>query len=370
MKHQITLVGGQLLPVLVGIKEFSPNKIHFIVSEESKSKICLIEPFLIGKTFSENICNPFSFSSIKSTCEDVLNQIAQADEVQFNLTGGTKIMVLAVQSLILERKLNGFYINQDDTLLILPTYQIENLSCKISVKEFLEISGHKMSSSKTMADFANEDFKAIDEIDKFSVTHDKLILEINSKIRKTYDKLSKIPRAGQLEINKSAKFIWTDKSIAVEVSGKEVFKILSHKVRSLFFHASWWELIVAREISLWSKVKELLIQCELPFKTDTMITKNEIDVLVNLGGKLIFIECKSGMVKQEDINKMRIVKDTYGGIISKSLLVCRFLPTSTILEKCKELNIDVFSSYKGRTLINPLSKLLDTLDALEKKLTI
>jgi hypothetical protein len=238
------------------------------------------------------------------------------------------------------------------------------------VKEFLEISGHQLSSSKTMSDFSADDFKSVDEIDRFTLSYDKLILQINSKVRSSYDKLSKIPTAGQLEINKQAKLIWTDKSISVELHEKEVFKIQSPNVRSLFFHASWWELIVAKEISLWSKAKELLIQCELPFKTDTLTTKNEIDVLVNLGGKLIFIECKSGMVKQEDINKMRIVKDTYGGIISKSLLVCRFMPTPTILEKCKELNIEIFYCFLGKNQINSLSKLIDTLNKLEKKLAI
>lgn len=370
MKHQITFVGGQLLPVLVGIKEFSPEKIHFIVSEESKSKISLIKPFLTGKSFSENICNPFEFASIKLACEKILHKMENGDEVQFNLTGGTKIMVLAAQSIILERNLNGFYINQDDTLLQLPSYSIQKLTSQISVKEFLEISGHQLRSSKTMSDFSSDDFKSVDEIDKFTKSHDKLILQINSKVRNTYDKLGKIPTAGHLEINKQAKLIWSDKNITVQLNGKEVFKIQSPNVRSLFFNASWWELIVAKEISLWSKAKELLIQCELPFKTDTLTTKNEIDVLVNLGGKLIFIECKSGMVKQEDINKMRIVKDTYGGIISKSLLVCRFMPTPTILEKCKELSIDVFFCNAGRTTVNPLSKLINALDKLEKKLTI
>lgn len=370
MKHQITFVGGQLLPVLMGIKEFLPDEIHFIISKESKSKISLIKPFLKEKTFSEYICNPFEFASIKSTCENILNKIEQEDEVQINLTGGTKIMVLAAQSLILERNLNGFYINQDDTLLQLPSYSIQKLTSSISVKEFLEISGHHLSSSKTISDFSAADFKSVDEIDRFTMSHDKLILQINSKVRSTYDKLSKIPKAGQLEINKQAKLIWTDRSIEVVLNGKDVFKIQSPNVRSLFFHASWWELIVAKEISLWSKAKELLIQCELPFKTDTLTTKNEIDVLVNLGGKLIFIECKSGMVKQDDINKMRIVKDTYGGIISKSLLVCRFMPSSTMLEKCKELNIEVFYCYLGGTHVNNLSKLRFSLDKLEKKLMI
>ncbi len=51
-----------------------------------------------------------------------------------------------------------------------------------------------------------------------------------------------------------------------------------------------------------------------------------MDIIINTERKLIFIECKSGLVKQEDINKMRIVKQTYGGIISKSIPVILELP--------------------------------------------
>jgi len=140
--------------------------------------------------------------------------------------------------------------------------------------------------------------------------------------------------------------------------------------RNLFFNASWWELIVAKEISRWPKAKELLIHCELPFKTVAGVTKNEIDVLINLGGKLIFVECKSGNVKQEDINKMKVVKDTYGGVISKSILVSRFKPSASIVEKCKEVNIDIFYCFAGKVPVNPLGRLLPMLDRVEKKLMI
>ena len=230
MKHQITLVGGQLLPVFVGIKEFNPDKVHFIVSEETKDKINLVKSFLTGKTYSENICNPFDFISIKTTCQKILNKLESTEEVHFNLTGGTKIMVLAAQSLIHEQNLKGFYINQDDTLLVLPSYEIQKLLSQISVKEFLEISGHKLSSSKSMTDFSADDFKSVDTIESFSITHDKLILQINSKVRGTYDKLSKIPTAGHIEINKSCRLVWTAKSISVELQGKEIFKIESPKI--------------------------------------------------------------------------------------------------------------------------------------------
>lgn len=370
MKHQITFVGGQLLPVFVGIKEFSPDKIHFIVSEESKNKISLLKPFFTDKVFSEKQCNPFDFTSIKTKLTDILEKIESSDEVQFNLTGGTKVMVLAAQAIMQEKNIKGFYINLDNTFLQLPSYEIKKITSEITTKEFLEMTGHKISHSNVLSDFSNDDFKSVSAIESFSLSHDKLLLQINSKIRKSYDKLNKIPTNGNLEINETCKLNWTANKISVMHTGKEILKIDSPNSRSLFFNAGWWELTVAKTISQWTKAKELLIQCELPFKTDINSTKNEIDVLVNIGGKLIFVECKSGIVKQEDINKMRIVKDTYGGIISKSLLVSRFMPSTTIIEKCKELNIEVFFSFVGRNQINSLTKLINTLDKLEKKLTI
>lgn len=373
MKHQITFVGGQLLPVFVGIKEFSPDKIHFIVSEESKNKISLLKPFFTDKVFSEKQCNPFDFTSIKTKLTDILEKIESSDEVQFNLTGGTKVMVLAAQAIMQEKNIKGFYINLDNTFLQLPSYEIKKITSEITIKEFLEMTGHKISHSNVLSDFSNDDFKSVSAIESFSLSNDKLLLQINSKIRNAYkDKYNKVkvPTSGLLEINKTCKLNWTANKITITLQGRDVLKIDSPNARTLFFNAGWWELIVAKAISQWSKAKELLIQCELPFKTDVNTTKNEIDVLVNIGGKLIFIECKSGMVKQEDINKMRIVKDTYGGIISKSLLVCRFMPSPTILEKCKELSIEVFFCFVGKNQINQLTKLIDTLNKLEKKLTI
>ena len=61
MKHQISLVGGQLLPIYVGIKEFNPDKIHFIVSKESVTSLNNLKPIIKGIPFNEYQCNPFDF---------------------------------------------------------------------------------------------------------------------------------------------------------------------------------------------------------------------------------------------------------------------------------------------------------------------
>ena len=65
---------------------------------------------------------------------------------------------------------------------------------------------------------------------------------------------------------------------------------------------------------------------------------------------------------------MKIIKQTYGGVISRSILVCRFLPNATILEKCRELDIDIFYTHAFLTKqTNPLSKLINKLNEVNKR---
>ena len=67
---------------------------------------------------------------------------------------------------------------------------------------------------------------------------------------------------------------------------------------------------------------------------------------------------------------MKVIKQTYGGIISKSLLVSRFMPSQFIMEKCNKLDIEVYYVYPFQRIINPLIYINKTLDKLEKKRSI
>lgn len=370
MRHQISLVGGQLLPIYVGIKEFNPDKVHFIVSAESKGSITILKSLLTSIHISEHICNAYDFYSIKGICEKIIEKFDKGDEITFNLTGGTKIMVLAAQAIIHEKNLKGFYINQDDTLLELPTYDKLHILTEISIQEFLDLSGHHLYSAKNLNDYSNEDFMMANRIEAFA-NNDKRYTTITSFIRKKFiGNYQGIPLKGKELLPNGIELNWDTKNVNAFLKGKNIISLNSKNIIDIFFNAAWWELLVAKEVAKWNKLKEMLVKCELPFKTDMNTTKNEIDILLNTGKKLIFVECKSGIVRQEDINKMKVIKQTYGGLISKSILVSRFIPNSTILEKCKELDVEVFYCYAFNKQVNPFNKLISKLEDLNKKLTI
>lgn len=367
MKHQIALVGGQLLPIYVGIKEFSPDKIHFIVSKESVESLKNLKPMIAGMSQSEHKCNAFDFYEIKLICERIIQKLNHDDSIVFNLTGGTKIMVLACQAVIHEKGLDGFYINQDDSFLVLPSYEKKRISYELSVKEFFDISGHSTYNYKTLDDFSIEDIKTAEKIKSFADSDARYKSIIGAFRKKYFEKGYSLPVKGSELIYKNLKITWDQTSINIESNNKSILNLNSKLANELFFKAVWWELIVAKGILNGTSYKELFLTFELNFKSDKSVKKNEIDILINTGKKLIFIECKSGLVKQEDINKMRIVKQTYGGVIAKSILVCRELPKVSIVEKCKELEIELFYLQALNVKVNSIEKLSDVIEKINKK---
>src|SRR5258708_5914793 len=167
MKYQIALVGGQILPIYIGIKEFQPDFVYFVASEESRPKLSLLLSSLNLPSSSQHFCDPYQFSEIRELCVGLVEKLAPTDEVSFNLTSGTKVMVLALQSLIQDGKGKGFYINPDSSIIELPSYHQRPLTCSVTVNEIIGLSGHSINKYNSVTDFKKEDFDVANDIMSF-----------------------------------------------------------------------------------------------------------------------------------------------------------------------------------------------------------
>lgn len=360
MNIQIALVGGQLLPVYVGAREFQPDQLHLIVSDDSAGHITILQRELASIPCHQHLCDPFDFSAIKDLCETIIGSMNNTDTISFNLTGGTKIMMLAGHAVMNEKKLTGFYINQNFSMLLLPSYEKKAIRTRLSVQDFFSLSDHHFSGCSVITDFTPEDHQVAETVGRFA-GRGKEYTTITKFIRSKYnDKHEVIPETALHRVDSRIVVEWTRDAITANIAGKSPLVLRSRHVHSLFFNAGWWELVVATAVAGWTGLQEMKLNCVLPFRSDENTSKNEIDILLNTGERLIFIECKSGYIKQEDVNKIKIIRQTYGGVIAKSLLVSRFAPKPTIMEKCKELDIAVFTARNGFTglheVLNILSK--------------
>lgn len=336
MKHQITLIGGQILPVYMGIMEKKPDAIHVFYSKDSKDQFSLLKNVLVGKQLHSYQIDPFNYEEIKAKAEEIIFANTNAT-FELNITGGTKIMAIACQQVFNDLKFPIFYIDQKHVLFDITDKKSNPITTKINIDTFLKISGHTKYQIGSLADFTAEEIKLAEFI----------LTQMNSGwYWQTHNELYK-----KGKFQDKSNFKHTHKNVNINWDGK-IFTFsngnASHSFNTkiglaIAFTGLWWEILIGKAVSKWKHAYEFKMNLRIKSKVQDQQDKNEIDIVLNTGKNLIFIECKAGDVGQDDINKIKAVADLYGGISSRSILVSRKKPSATIIEKCHELGIDVFS---------------------------
>lgn len=368
MKHHVSLVGGQILPLYLGIIESDADFIHFVYSKDSVESIHVLKDIFKNRKMKSYECNAFNHQEILSLFNTIVSAYPQEDEFVFNITGGTKLMALAANDILNQGNLKAYYFNQDLSYYELPSYQLKNISKNLEIDDYITLSGNKISSYTDISKYKLDDFQSARKISNFSISNYKEYSSILKFINQKFKNSDAIPVRGDYDITDNLFVIWDESGLEINSSANPLLELSSNNVKSLFFNAGWWELIVAEAVNKWKGKVDLYTNVILPYKNESSQSKNEVDILLNTGKRLVFIECKSGNINASDINKIKAVREIYGGRIARSLLASKFKPTDRIIEKCQELDIDIFYCYENhRTKINDINNIIAKLDKLVLK---
>lgn len=368
MKHQITLVGGQILPVYLGVVERKPDVVHCLYSKDSRNHWNNLKKILGKGQANGHQVNPFDYEEIKSKVEAIIFANPN-DNFELNITGGTKIMAIACQQIFNDLSLPIFYIDQKHVLFEIRDKKHINLSTKLTLDNFLKLSGHSV--------YTSESFNTIPQD---YITLAEFVLK-NINARWYWDVYGKLNKKNRLLTPKSfyhkhgnVEVHWDGSQLSVK-NGSGTTYFNGKKCLALAFSGFWWEILIGKSVLNWKGALEFRINLSIKSRTTNQLPKNEIDIVLNTGRNLIFIECKAGNVTQDDVNKIKAVADLYGGVSSRSILVARKNPSPEILEKCEELGIDVFShefsvkSSRGSQRIYTFVQLSDLQKRLDHLLT-
>ncbi|WP_185290439.1 Card1-like endonuclease domain-containing protein [Chryseobacterium lactis] len=371
MKHHISLVGGQTLPLYLGIIESNSDFIHFVYSKDSAESIKVLKEIFKDKKIKTYECNAFNHGEILTLFNSIVLSFSVDDDFVFNITGGTKLMALAATEVVQKSKGKAFYFNQDLTYYEIPSYEIRNITNNLEINDFIKLSDNKISSYTDISIYKESDFKTAQKISNFSSSNSREYSAILRFKDQKFGNSMSLPLRGDHQVNNNLFVSWDENGMEVNTASDTLLEVSSNNIHSLFFNAGWWELLVAQVVNGWKQKIDIYTNVILPYKNEDAQSKNEIDVLVNTGKRLVFIECKSGNILASDINKMKAVRETYGGRIARSLLVSKYKPTDRIIEKCKELDIDIFYCYENsRKKSNDIGQLINTLDELILKSSI
>ncbi len=371
---QIALVGGQPTPVYQGIIHLHPNQVILVCSESSEKIANDIRKQL--PTYSDKDILIYKISD--NDVQTMLQQAAEIEQalpkgisISLNVSGGLKPWTVLFNNIFRRKRrcCRTFFIGQDGSF-----FDFKSMTCETKVKFDMDaqfkILGHTIDKCTPLSDYTGEDFFVLEIIKNwgFSYNLHNPLFQLTKQFADEYSALhhNQLYRKPHSCLSKFGSLEWipSENTFKCFFAGKE-YTFSSPHVCQIMLNTGWFELYVARMIAKSYPSNQISLNCI--FKNRKNTPKNEVDIIVNTGKKLIFVECKTQVFESTDVDKFNSVVKNYGGLGSKHLFVTYYKMKPESQEKCDDHNITTFyfdnQSYKSnQEKIDALQKVLSDLD--------
>lgn len=357
-KIHIALVGGQPMPIHVGIEEFKADKLILVHSKESKELAegiqqsvdlpCELQPF-------ESVDYP----KIYQATQKLLGEFEQSETI-INISGGTKPWTVAFVLLAQQRPNTSIiYVDQNNVGYNFTTSESKTIDSKLDTQTILRYNNYSLGSFTNFKDLTEKDLKMAKDVEKLRQSNTSAFNELtiaNKEVENT--------PIGRKENNRGSYVEWDKKTntaymVLKKKWGVKKLRCSSPHVFPILFNSGWFEVQIAEMLSKWEKTQEVILNAKFLFANNA--PKNEIDIIVNMGNKLLFVECKTQIKQLTDLDKFANAAKKYSGMGVKMLFVTKERMNNKAEEKCRENRIIPFSIQSGG-IIDPEKALFALLD--------
>jgi len=356
-KVHITLVGGQPAPVYNGILATMPDRVVYVCSNESREETEHIRNEIVIE--SEIIEIPPSEMQEIDIAVRTLFDKYNHDELTVNLSGGAKLWLVQFYSAFSIRDdALLFFIDQNNRLWNLKTKQSSILN--FNPDKLFTIQGTPLHDFRKISDYNDEDDAVIPLIERARIFSSSEFNRLCTLLDDNFDNRLKNMNNDTFVTSKGSYVSWDKLTEEVEIHLIKGYRewcntLSSPNIINLVFHSGWFEYKIASLFR--DRYNDIRLNCL--FEAKDMQTKNEVDIIINTGVKLIFVECKTKLSKITDIDKFHSVVKNYGGMGSKALFITDTPMSGVALEKCKDNDVLVFSLQEHLHIKEDLYTLLD-----------
>ncbi len=349
-KIHITFVGGQPAPVYHGIVATKPDKIIFICSIDTLDALRKIKDEITIPS-EEVLLSPTDPVKIKQFAESLANKYRN-DEVTLNISSGLKSWTYLF-GITFYKMPNTEVVYMDQNNILWNYRTMKGTSDFIfDMRTLFRLYGNSIENSCTkFSDYTEKDKEAIKKIEAIRAFNNGDFNELTTILTKDTDFHIRNDINGKSTLLSGSYIEWEKsqhkKQSFVKIClynknncSKEI-SIESPNAITLAFHAGWFEFKVAELLSTWDKVHEICLNCHFQYRKG--FDKNETDIILNIGSKILFVECKTQVKNISDIDKFNSVVKGYGGLGSKALFVTDAPMKDYVKKKCKEYDILSFS---------------------------
>lgn len=359
-KIHITLVGGQPVPVYYCIKALNPEKIIYIYSDKSEQEYNILLSVLDIPHEGISL-DPVQPDIIEKECSRLAERFKN-DEVTINISSGTKPWSYFFAQ-VFDQYSNAsiVYIDQNNVLWDFTQRTTKTIDFDMFMN--FKLYNNELKYYTPFTDYTDEDKKAAEKLEEIRGFEFNEFNELFASLNPQNAHKLKNQKHDTFKTKRGSFVEWTKEKGLSEISiclikknGKKLEKrIRSPHAINLAFNSGWFEYKVACLLAKWDKAKAIYMNCIFP--TMKNVSKNEVDIIVNTGTKVLFVECKTQILNSTDIDKFSTVIRTFGGMGSKRLFVTQEKMNENAESKCKEQNIITFS-FANSNMNIPTEKVL------------
>lgn len=365
MEKQVIIISEQLIPNFIPLYS-KKEQVSFIYAVVTKEMIPKYQVF-------ERICKKYNWPVTKIEVSSYqyqeiykkLDKSLPQEKLLFNLTGGTKLMILGAYEFCRKRNISSIYVDTFNQKIfqITPQFKEEHLPDVLNLENYLALYGYNIVEKET---------EKVDSKFKKALAFFLKTLSKNKGNFTLYNSLS-----SQAEKNLSAQIIKNHNHVKkifyplskfgiVEIQEDKNEIIFKGEKERFFCNGGWLEDYVYN--CLW-ELKEKGIILDLAKNvviTDHNNNKNELDIAFCCKNKLYIIECKTSKFEkanpnsQKDSNyiyKLEAIKSKAGGIFGTPIFIT--LNTSKhLLNRAKSWNIRVIPPEKFNNLQEEIQKII------------
>jgi len=370
-KVHITLVGGQPAPVYHGIVATEPDVVVYIYSQTT---VPVVEKLRENLTVNEDRQEPLDATDPVAIMKRIVELQAKyaSDEITLNISGGTKAWT-HLFGREFDKMPNATVVYMDQNNILWDYRTMKGTSdFDFDMFTLFRLYGNPIDNNYVdLKSYTEKDAEVCDKIALFrqGSLHSEFNALLSTLDMPKQNMLKNQPH-GTFE-NANGSFVEWEKADAEKDAYVHVFlkkndkskeiRLESPHAVQLTFNTGWFEYKVAKLLASWPRAKDVCMNCHFPFKPG--VDKNEVDIIVNAGSKLLFVECKTQINATTDIDKFNSVVDTYGGTGSKALFVTDAPMKEMAKQKCEQYDMMTFSlqdSHLGMSNEMALYMLLET----------
>lgn len=356
----ITLVGGQTTPVYQGIIATNPDRVILIHSAQTETEASRIYAEMEVNCELRKL-DPVNLHQIINAVLKLKESFSVKDRITINVGGGTKPWsIMFYEHFHEEENAQLFYIDQNNLMWNLKTNEKSEVSFDMDVQ--FRLLGNELMKYQKIEDFTDADrilISEIRELRSFNFQDFNEIADYLSRYRNQTTAIAQFGAGSVMTWDKSTKCF---EVLMRKKNGDMLRKSLSSEhVRNLVLNFGWFEYEIANLLAAWDKTKQIRLNCVFPSKNGS--PKNEIDIIVNTGSKLLFVECKTQIKNETDIDKFASAVKVYGGLGSKALFITDYHMTEKALEKCADHGIMSFCLHSNLAHFPAESQLFKMLDS-------